>query len=261
MKYKRVKEVIRTIYYRISDKEKENNKMYLTTAEICIGNFMEYAKGYRGRIIIVLDNCNEKTKLLINNIVRNYELYYELRIVESNLGNSGSIINCMKNAIENNDNNAYNDCVYFVEDDYIHRNGAMQVLQEGLQIADYVTLYDHPDKYTSLYGNGEQTKVFITPSSHWKYTISTCMTFAAKINIIKEDFEIWLSKTKCSKPQDNQAFCELNRKGRTLIAPIPGFATHTEIPFLAPNVNWRDYIKDKEAENRDRSVYHRRYIM
>lgn len=42
--------------------------------------------------------------------------------------------------------------LYFVEDDYLHREGWIDVLLEGFQVpgADYVTLYDHRDKYLSL---------------------------------------------------------------------------------------------------------------
>ena len=55
-----------------------------------------------------------------------------------------NLLNYVKN--QNFDDN---DIVYFLEDDYIHREGWIDVLSEGFEYigADYYTLYDHPDKY------------------------------------------------------------------------------------------------------------------
>ena len=67
---------------------------------------------------------------------------------------------------------------YFVEDDYIHKKNWVNVLKEGLSLgADYVTLYDHPDKYdVSMYN--QSSMLLLSPSSHWKITPSTTDTFA-----------------------------------------------------------------------------------
>ena len=72
----------------------------------------------------------------------------------------------------------------------------------GVQIiADYVTLYDHPDKYMDhdkggpnpyISNGGEVTRLVKTDNSHWKLTNSTTMTFASKVNTLKQDRDIWM---------------------------------------------------------------------
>ncbi len=143
------------------------------------------------------------------------------------------------------------DFVYFVEDDYLHRSGAARVLREGLEIADYVTLYDHPDKYFApdrggnplVRQGGEATRVLLTPSSHWKLTNSTTMTFATRVSTLHDDRRVWKWFARGVHPRDYHAFRYLTRRRlsgrrRRLISPIPAYSTHAELAWLAPLIDW-----------------------
>lgn len=130
--------------------------------------------------------------------------------------------------------------VYLVEDDYLHRDGATRIILEGIDRADYVSLYDHPDKYMIPSPNplvkegGEETRVILTASTHWKFTNSTTMTFAARARTLKEDQQVM--RQCCQRPDmplDFQMFMLLGQNGRRLISPIPGKATHCD-PFPSP---------------------------
>ncbi len=62
-----------------------------------------------------------------------------------------------------------NDSLYLIEDDYLHKIGSDKLIEEGLQHSDYITLYDHPDKYSyngwtnpEVTDIGERTIVFLT---------------------------------------------------------------------------------------------------
>jgi hypothetical protein len=77
---------------------------------------------------------------------------------------------------------------------------------------------------------------------HWKMTISTTMTFAAKVSTLMKDKEIWLMNTMDSYPTDHQAFLQLREQGRSLISPIPGYSTHGETDWLSPFRNWEMII-------------------
>ena len=124
--------------------------------------------------------------------------------------------------------------VYFCEDDYMHRDGWVTAVKEGLERADYVSLYDHPDKYT---GNPEV--LFHTESTHWKYTHSTTMTFATKVKTLAFDERVFKEFITTGNPPDHHIFLELRKLGRRLATPIPGYSTHGESALLSPVIDWR----------------------
>ncbi len=132
--------------------------------------------------------------------------------------------------------------VYFLEDDYLHRPGWIDVLFEGFSLAaDYVTLYDHKDKYTmypKLF-----SKIFITPSCHWRTTPSTTNTYAMRFSTLKQDSSAHRSFSLGRKvTADHNKFCFLGKKGRTLISPMPGWSTHADPEFLSPCIDWEQFF-------------------
>jgi hypothetical protein len=143
------------------------------------------------------------------------------------------------------------DVVYFLEDDYLHLPNSATIMEEGMAIADYVSLYDHADKYipASKGGNpfieadgGEITKVFRTKSVHWKLTNSTTMTFATTISQLHQDADIWQKYTTGTHPHDMQIFLDLRDRGRSLITPLPGYSTHCEPQWASPGTDWEHVV-------------------
>ena len=127
--------------------------------------------------------------------------------------------------------------LYLVEDDYLHRPGVVEVLEEGVLLFDYATAYDHPNKYPD-----GVTRLHLGEHSHWRETPSTTCTFAVKAETLREDRSIW--ESHCSEVpdwiHDNEAFTELvkGRQGRTIASSIPAFSTHCESDWLAPLIDW-----------------------
>lgn len=235
-----VKELKR-IYYRISDAGNSKRRPALASKEACLENFLWVFKDCRAAFFLVRDNCREETRRWTARMLS--ETMLQQAVVDSSVGNSGSFRFCMRDAISSLE---AEDAAYFVEDDYVHRPGSPQALEEGLGYAEYVSLYDHPDKYTSKYEGGETSKVLLTPSGHWRYTISTCMTFCTTKKILEEDYPSWNLFTQDSCPEDHPAFCALGEAGRRLLIPIPAFATHAEYECLAPHVDWDSYLGKSE---------------
>lgn len=226
------------IYYRISDKSYDKVKLPGADKTTCLMNFISVFRDQifvdgpdtvRPTMRIIADNCERKTNKLLMDT--------GIPVTMSNKGNAGSFKMAIELAAEEG---SEDDIVYFVEDDYLHLHGADKLISEGLRHADYVTLYDHPDKYTKFYDGGEESKVIKTVSSHWRYTISTCLTFATTVKTLREDKEIWLDKlgqleramgVGPDHPHDHRMWQLLKEKGRRLILPIPGQACHVDLTF------------------------------
>jgi hypothetical protein len=135
--------------------------------------------------------------------------------------------------------------IYLVEDDYVHREGWTDVLLEGLQIPgiDYVTLYDHKDKYTDPMYQNLTSKLLLTQSCHWRTIPSTTQTFAARWKTLQRDLSIHRRYSRNRKiSADHQKFLTL---GATLISPIPGWSTHAEPPFASPGIDWETLLQQE----------------
>lgn len=136
--------------------------------------------------------------------------------------------------------------LYFLEDDYLHRPGWVKILKEGFTLPfDYLTLYDHRDKYfLPLYEN-LQSKIFHTESCHWRTTPSTTNTYAMRYQTLLRDLDIHRAFSLNRKiSADHEKFCLLNEKGASLISPMPGWSTHAEPKFASPCFNWEEmFIK------------------
>ena len=130
--------------------------------------------------------------------------------------------------------------VYIVEDDYLHREGWLETLREGFSLpVDYVTLYDHRDKYFSPMYRHLYSKIFVTSTCHWRTVPSTTNTFATRFSTLLSDLSTHqrFSRNRLIS-DDHRKFCCLGRKGRILISPMPGWSTHAEPDFASPCIDW-----------------------
>jgi hypothetical protein len=256
------------VYYRISDKGRPKDKLPYADKFTCLSNAVRIF-GIE-HFYILADNCSEQTI----NFIKSLSISYE----ETSLGNAASFIYMMNMVIKTH---KPDDCVYLLEDDYLHRPNSKEILLEGLEIADYVSLYDHPDKYFLEKSGGnpfnrndlQKTRIYAAKSVHWRETNSTTMTFACRVKTLQEDCTIWKKYCGMSKtPKDFYAFITLttrslremckfiphlksrkreimilfanivfHRKTKKLISVIPSYATHTDIKWIAPCIDWEKF--------------------
>ena len=226
--------------YRLSNNKQETNLEGINKQK-CLINFLSIFGS--DDLIIVADNVKDETIETVKKLgIKASDIY------RTSLGNSKSFIYAADIAKTFNDD----DIIYFVEDDYLHLENSPELILEGIQLADYVSLYDHLDKYldkgeNNPYPNqfvkdgGEDTKVIISKSTHWKFTNSTTMTFAMRVGILKEDYEIMKRYCVTAFPHDFEMFCELReKKNRKIITSIPGRSTHCDSRYASPFTRWEN---------------------
>lgn len=135
--------------------------------------------------------------------------------------------------------------LYFLEDDYLHREGWVQVLQEGFSIpeASYVTLFDHKDKYTSSSYREMKSRIFHTQTCHWRETPSTTNTYAMRFETLQRHLSIHRQFSQERKiSADHKKFLKLGEIGAKLISSIPGYSTHVETEYASPCFLWEKYL-------------------
>lgn len=222
------------VLYRISDGLTKPNKFPHASKRHCLENFLEHFP--TEEVIIYADNVQDDSYAWIQSL--------GCQTYRTHGGSSAAGFRIVfEAALEFDDS----DIIYFVEDDYLHLPNSRTVLLEGLHRADYVSLYDHLDKYLlPAYGgnpfigedSAEETKVFLTNHSHWKLTNSTTMTFASTVRVLREDADVWRQHSTGICPRDFQAFLDLREKGRTLVTPMPGYSTHCDPEYPSPLIDW-----------------------
>lgn len=119
------------------------------------------------------------------------------------------------------------DIIVFLEDDYKVAHGWDFYVKDGLKYADYVSLYDHPDKYSRAY---EDLNVKLYKGAcHWRTTPSTTNSYACKLKTVLADFD---THAKYSLghgiTNDHFKFLNLWQDGRTLVTSIPAYWSHEE---------------------------------
>ncbi|UCB46431.1 MAG: glycosyltransferase family 2 protein [Spirochaetota bacterium] len=250
------------VYYRVSDTPayKDKKKPVYVNNETCLANFLK--NFCPENLHVIADSVNDQTGEFLNKIRKKYA--FDVEHVQNKSG-SKTFSHVFHLALQNMDG----DIVYFVEDDYLHLPRSKELLLEAFKEteADYVTLYDHPDKYVNskdggpnpfIKHGGELTRVIKTSSSHWKKTNSTTLTFAARVRTLREDQKEWKRCVSSNVPNDFLVFVRLNKsrffyrpfkRKRILIHPVPGRATHGEADFLTPFCDWESVAELKKKDS------------
>jgi hypothetical protein len=210
--------------------------------EVCFDNLLETVKEDKKiNITFFLDTHHP---MQTEHFIRKQQEY---PVIEFKAGSEGASFLFMLEHVYNRKFSA-NTIIYFLEDDYLHQPHWAQVLREAFQLPgiDYVTLYDHKDKYFLSQYAELTAKIFHTHSCHWRTTPSTTNTYAMLFSTLKKHIDLHrcysLGRTITA---DHEKFCKLREEGAVLISSIPGFSTHAEPDFASPCKDWQKMFFNK----------------
>lgn len=209
--------------------------------ENCHENFLSTLKGERRlNVTFLYDTCFPMKE---KHFVLDQTRYPVIEIKEGNEG--GSFCTMLDYVL--NQSFSEDTIIYFLEDDYLHKQGWVSILREGIEVpgVDYVTLFDHQDKYFLDEYKGLKSELFLTSSTHWRVTPSTTNTYAMKFKTLKRDKELHYAFSRGKRiSEDHAKFCALSEQGSKLISPIPGWSTHMEPDYLSPCVDWQAIMRE-----------------
>ena len=161
----------------------------------------------------------------------------------------GSQAKSWASALEHVKNSNFSDeqIIYFIEDDYLHLENWNKVLLEGFELkSEYISLYDHPDKYKLPIYQKLQSKILLGKSCHWRTVPSTTLSFAVKFKTFKKHYEIYkkFNSIESGKTKDHEMFLDLWKNGSSLISSIPSYSSHMDLHWLAPTIDWEEVLNN-----------------
>jgi|688.fasta_scaffold402261_2 hypothetical protein len=222
--------------------------------EACLKNIIYSIENSPGDVKIVFtlmfdgdaDSFNEnfcsKYFELDKNIQKN-NCEYRVKLINAGTGaKSGQITLDYINSKNYGDD----ELIYTLENDYLHTSNWVANVRDIFNSKipfDYLTLYDHGDKYEYNHGFSRRyidlnSKIYACNKIHWRTIPSTCFSFITSPITIKRDAKIFKNF------HDMKAFIILRYfKRRRLLSAIPGQSTHCMSDYLAPTIDWADVSK------------------
>ena len=174
----------------------------------------------------------DEFKSKINNINQQNESVTEKQ--KSNMSNIHQSLILSRNS---------EDLIYFVEDDYIHKNNSIEEMiltYEKLSTLINDELFLCPIDYPYLYNEPQKTNVFIGNKYHWRRIDQTLCTFLTSKKMINKHYDKLLSMCQFEHYPFEKPLHEIYKK-EYCFSPIPSLAVHftniNSVYGISPNIN------------------------
>ena len=218
--------------------------------------------------LIVIDHNSDKNDLKqMNNMLE--QSGFNNQVISLNVNNYLSKINDINSKKENVTNNqksnmaniyeslkyAKNNCkdlIYFVEDDYLHKEDAIEEMiftyeRISSQVDNELILC--PADYPYLYTKVEPTSIFLGSKSHWRVVSETLCTFLTSTKVIEKHWNKYISMCQFEHYPFEQPLHDIY-KLEYCLSPIPSLALHctniNSIFGISPNMDWNKIWNDNE---------------
>jgi hypothetical protein len=205
--------------------------------------WFDYEKCFVNLLQTIEGNPNVTVHLVMDgkadaNWIGKYKDYYTL--YETVGGGMESVTHNVFNVVKNLQCSD-EDLVYILENDYLHVSNwidKVQTIFNTYQGMDYISLYDHGDKYFLPMYDELLAKIFITNDHHWRNAPSTCGSYITTKQVLDADFDDQTGVTVPIGDHYKWLFLAQN-KGRSILTPIPGLSTHCMEGLLSPAIAWQ----------------------
>ena len=172
-----------------------------------------------------------------SNWINKYKEYYTAYEVEG--GDMVKAGHAMFSLLKNiKDTINENDLIYILENDYLHVNGWVDKVTDLFKTfngLNYISLYDHNDKYTWMHLYEDLvSKIFTTSTHHWRTVPNTCGSYICTKKLFLEDYDV-----QTTIIGDANKWLHLEQtKGRFMLSALPGLSTHCMDTLLSPTIDW-----------------------
>ena len=215
-------------HYNISGNDAKNRPIWFDF-EKCFANLLRTIKEKNVSLHVVMDGVVD------TNFIKKYQNECVLHTIAAG-SDAASFWKTWEIAKQTQIDNT--DLIYFLENDYLHVDGWVDKIVDLFSTfnnLNYVSLYDHNDKYFLPMYDNLVSKIVTTKTSHWRTTPSTCGSFIVTKKIFDEDYA-----EHTSILGDHNKFLHLAQtKKRFILTPIPGLSTHCTAGLLSPIIDWQ----------------------
>ena len=138
-----------------------------------------------------------------------------------------------------------NDLVYFVEDDYLHKQNAINEMiftYERISSQTNRELLLCPADYPYLYTKLDSTNIFLGSNKHWRKVEETLCTFLTSKIMLQNYWDKLISMCQFEHYPFERPLHDIY-KSEYCLSPIPSLAFHctnvNSIFGLSPNLDWK----------------------